>query len=87
MAVSAVIVVASRWSQGKPLDAKVGIGAIFATVFLTALTTYSPPLGKGLTAVVLVTTIIVDGPPLFAAINNVGTQPLSANPATKLGPK
>lgn len=86
MAVSGAIVVASRWAQGKPLDAKVGIGAVFATLFLTTLYTYSPQLGKGMTAIVLVTTIVVDGPPLFTAINNVGTAPLGSNPATKLGP-
>jgi hypothetical protein len=87
MAVSATIVVASRWVQKKPLDAKVGIGALFATVALSTIYAYSPAIGKGLTAIVLVTTIIVDGPPVFAAVNSVSTAPLSGNPATKLGPK
>lgn len=86
LGVSAAIVIASRWAQGKPLDAKVGVGAAFAAIFLTTLYTYSPQLGKGMTAIVLVTTIVVDGPPLFAALGNVGTAPLGANPATKLGP-
>lgn len=86
MAVSAAVVVSSRWVQGKTLDAKVGVGAAFAAIFLTTLYTYSPQLGKGMTAIVLVTTLVVDGPPLFAAIGNVGTAPLGSNPATKLGP-
>jgi hypothetical protein len=87
MAVAGALIVGSRWAQGKPLDAKVGVGAAFATIFLTTLYTYSPELGKGMTAIVLVTTIVVDGPPLFAAIGSVGTAPLGTNPATKLGPK
>jgi len=85
MAVSATIVVGSQWAQGKPLDARVAIGALFATIFLSTLHTYSPQLGNGITAIVFVTTIVVDGPPLFAAISNVGTAPLGANQATKLG--
>lgn len=85
MVVSATIVVASRWAQKKPLDARMGLGAVFATVALSAITSYAPVLGKGLTAVVLVTTLIVDGPPVFSAVINVQPTPLSAN--TKLTPK
>lgn len=87
IAVSATIVIASRWVQKKPLDAKVGLGAVFAVVGLTVIDTYSPAIGKGLAAIVLITTIIVDGPPVFAAVNNVSSAPLTGNPTTKLGPK
>jgi hypothetical protein len=88
LAVAGTIVVASRWAQGKSLDAKIGVGAVFATVFITALNAWQPLLARGLTATILVTTIVVDGPPLFTAVNNVGTGPLGANPDTKLkGPK
>jgi hypothetical protein len=87
MAASAAIVVASRWTQSKPLDAKVGLGALFATVALSVIDSYAPVVAKGLAAIILVTTIIVDGPPVFAAVNNVSSAPLAGNPNTKLGPK
>lgn len=69
MGLTAVVVVSSRWAQGKPLDVKVGVGAAFAAIALTGLNAYSPDLAKGFAAVILVSTLLFDGPPLFAAIN------------------
>lgn len=71
MGLTAIVVVTSRWSQGKPLDVKVGVGAAFAAIALTGINAYDPAIAKGLAAVILISTLIYDGPPLFAAIKKV----------------
>ena len=71
MVISCALVIGARWTRNQQLDARIAVGGLFATLALTTLHTYSPQLGKGLTAVVLVTSIIVNGPVVFAGIDKI----------------
>jgi len=67
--IAALITAGGQWSQGKPLTIKIGIGAMFAAIGLAALSDYDATLGKDFAILILVATILLNGPALFASIN------------------
>lgn len=69
MTITAIIVVAGQWAQKKPLNIKIGVGAVFAAMGLAVIDRFEPSLAVGFAVTALTAATLVNGPPLFAAIN------------------
>lgn len=61
----ALIAVAGRWSQGKPLDIKVAIGFGVLAMFVAAFNESYPALVSKFVIVILITAIFMYGPDIF----------------------
>lgn len=62
---TAVTVVAGRWSQGKTFDAKVVIGAVVITVLLFVGSTVAPSVAEPLAWLAFVAALLNYGPDIF----------------------
>lgn len=65
---STIINIAGRWAQGKTLTVKIGVGALFAALGLSAIANYNADLGKDLAMLILVASILYNGPAVFGAV-------------------
>jgi len=66
---SGMIVIGSEWAQGKTITAKVAVGTFFAAWMMSLIAAWNAGIAQDLALVILVTTVIVEGPPLLGAIN------------------
>lgn len=61
----ALITVAGRWSEGKPLDIKIAIGMGALAIFLSAFNDSYPELTSKFTILILVSAVFIYGPAIF----------------------
>lgn len=66
--IGGVVVIGGRWSQGKPLDVKVGVGLGLALLLMSVGENYAPTIVGPLSVLFLVTALLVYGVPLFQGL-------------------
>ncbi len=59
---TAFLVVAGRWSEGKPLDIKVAVGTGALAIFLSVLSSTDEGLASKFAVLVLVSAVFLYGP-------------------------
>lgn len=61
----AIITIAGRWSQGKPLDIRIAIGMGALAIFLSAFNDVKPELASKFTVLILISALFIYGPDIF----------------------
>lgn len=66
-----VITVGGQWAQKKDLSIRVGVGVFFVALGLAALGSWNSGFADDMATLILVSTVIFNGPALFKAVGLV----------------
>lgn len=66
---ASLFTVIGQWTRKKPLTVKIGVGALFAAVGLAAIGNIDQKLANDFAMLILVASILYNGPVVFAAIS------------------
>lgn len=63
-----IITVGGQWAQKKDLSVRIGVGVLFVALGLSALGAWNQGFADDFATLVLVSTVIFNGPALFKAV-------------------
>jgi hypothetical protein len=69
---SAVIVIAGRWSQNKPLDIKLVVAGAFIAIVLSVMSEANDKFARQFALLILISLVFVYGPTIFAKTGLTG---------------
>ena len=68
---AALLTVSGQWARKKPLTAKIAVGAVFTALGLAAISNADEKLARDFATLILVGSVLYNGPVLFAAVGKV----------------